>query len=48
LKTGVNIANIIGIAALFAKLCFFIFFYMWVMDYSKIQIRSIDAFRMEF
>lgn len=27
---GVNIANVIGIAALFAKLCFFIFFYMWV------------------
>ena len=27
---GVNIANVIGIAALFAKLCGFIFFYMWV------------------
>jgi len=27
---GVNIANIIGFLALFAKLCFFIFFYMWV------------------
>ncbi|WP_284652646.1 NADH-quinone oxidoreductase subunit NuoH [Flavobacterium terrisoli] len=27
---GVNIANVIGIAALFAKLCFFIFFFMWV------------------
>jgi NADH-quinone oxidoreductase subunit H len=27
---GVNIANIIGILALFAKICFFIFFYMWV------------------
>ena len=27
---GVNIANLLGIAALFAKLCFFIFFYMWV------------------
>ncbi len=27
---GVNIANIIGFFALFAKLCFFIFFYMWV------------------
>lgn len=27
---GVNPANIIGIAVLFAKLCFFIFFYMWV------------------
>ncbi|PHK24020.1 NADH:ubiquinone oxidoreductase subunit H [Nostoc linckia z15] len=27
---GINIANIIGIAVLFAKLCFFIFFYMWV------------------
>ena len=27
---GVNIANVIGIAALFAKICGFIFFYMWV------------------
>jgi len=27
---GVNLANIIGMGALFAKLCFFIFFYMWV------------------
>lgn len=27
---GVNIANIIGIAVLFAKICGFIFFYMWV------------------
>jgi NADH-quinone oxidoreductase subunit H len=27
---GVNIANSIGIAVLFAKICFFIFFYMWV------------------
>lgn len=27
---GINIANVIGIAALFAKLCFFIFFFMWV------------------
>lgn len=27
---GVNIANVIGIFALFIKLCFFIFFYMWV------------------
>jgi NADH-quinone oxidoreductase subunit H len=27
---GVNIANIIGFLALFGKLCFFIFFYMWV------------------
>jgi NADH-quinone oxidoreductase subunit H len=27
---GVNIANIIGIGALFAKLCFFIFFFMWI------------------
>jgi len=27
---GVNIANVIGIVALFAKLCGFIFFYMWV------------------
>lgn len=27
---GVNVASIIGIIVLFAKLCFFIFFYMWV------------------
>ena len=27
---GVNIANVIGIGVLFAKICFFIFFYMWV------------------
>lgn len=27
---GINIANILGIIALFIKLCFFIFFYMWV------------------
>lgn len=27
---GVNIANVLGIAVLFAKICFFIFFYMWV------------------
>ena len=27
---GVNPANIIGIFVLFAKICFFIFFYMWV------------------
>ncbi|ESU21796.1 nuoH protein [Flavobacterium cauense R2A-7] len=27
---GVNIANSIGIAVLFVKICFFIFFYMWV------------------
>jgi NADH-quinone oxidoreductase subunit H len=27
---GVNIANVIGIGALFAKLCFFIFFFMWI------------------
>ncbi len=27
---GVNIANVFGIAALFIKLCGFIFFYMWV------------------
>lgn len=27
---GVNIANVIGIFVLFGKLCFFIFFYMWV------------------
>ena len=29
-NVGVNIANILGIAVLFAKICFFIFFYMWV------------------
>lgn len=29
-NAGVNVANIIGIGVLFAKLCFFIFFYMWV------------------
>lgn len=27
---GVNIANVIGIVVLFAKICFFIFFFMWV------------------
>ncbi len=27
---GVNIANVIGIIVLFAKICFFIFFFMWV------------------
>ena len=27
---GVNTANILGMGALFVKLCFFIFFYMWV------------------
>ncbi|RAR72752.1 NADH-quinone oxidoreductase subunit NuoH [Flavobacterium aciduliphilum] len=27
---GVNVANSIGIAALFVKLCFFIFFFMWI------------------
>ena len=27
---GVNIANVLGITALFVKLCGFIFFYMWV------------------
>ena len=29
-NVGVNIANILGIAVLFSKICFFIFFYMWV------------------
>ncbi|MNK10919.1 NADH-quinone oxidoreductase subunit 8 [compost metagenome] len=29
-NVGVNIANVIGMFVLFAKLCFFIFFYMWV------------------
>jgi len=27
---GVNIANVLGIVALFIKICFFIFVYMWV------------------
>ncbi|WP_432672715.1 NADH-quinone oxidoreductase subunit NuoH [Flavobacterium sp. SM2513] len=27
---GVNIANVIGIVVLFAKICFFIFFFMWI------------------
>ena len=27
---GVNIANVLGIGVLFIKICFFIFFYMWV------------------
>jgi NADH-quinone oxidoreductase subunit H len=27
---GVNLGNIIGMGALFAKLCFFIFFFMWI------------------
>jgi NADH-quinone oxidoreductase subunit H len=27
---GVNVASIIGIAVLFIKICFFIFFYMWI------------------
>lgn len=29
-NVGVNTANVIGIFVLFAKICFFIFFYMWV------------------
>ncbi|AWH84142.1 NADH-quinone oxidoreductase subunit NuoH [Flavobacterium album] len=29
-NVGVNTANVIGMVVLFAKLCFFIFFYMWV------------------
>lgn len=29
-NVGVNTANILGIGVLFAKICFFIFFYMWV------------------
>ncbi len=29
-NVGVNIGNVLGMAALFAKVCFFIFFYMWV------------------
>ena len=27
---GVNIANVLGIIVLFAKICFFIFFFMWI------------------
>ncbi len=27
---GVNTANVIGMVVLFAKICFFIFFYMWI------------------
>lgn len=27
---GVNLANVLGIGVLFVKICFFIFFYMWV------------------
>jgi NADH-quinone oxidoreductase subunit H len=27
---GVNLGNVIGMGALFAKLCFFIFFFMWI------------------
>jgi NADH-quinone oxidoreductase subunit H len=29
-NVGVNTANVIGMVVLFGKLCFFIFFYMWV------------------
>ena len=29
-NVGVNTANVIGIGVLFIKICFFIFFYMWV------------------
>jgi NADH-quinone oxidoreductase subunit H len=29
-NAGANVANIIGIFVLFAKICAFIFFYMWV------------------
>jgi len=29
-NVGANAANIIGIGVLFAKICFFIFFYMWI------------------
>lgn len=29
-NVGINIANVLGIAVLFAKICFWIFFYMWV------------------
>lgn len=29
-NAGANIANILGIVVLFAKICFFIFFYMWI------------------
>jgi NADH-quinone oxidoreductase subunit H len=29
-NVGVNVANVLGMFVLFGKLCFFIFFYMWV------------------
>ncbi|RXR20720.1 NADH-quinone oxidoreductase subunit NuoH [Flavobacterium amnicola] len=29
-NAGANIANILGIVVLFVKICFFIFFYMWI------------------
>ncbi|MNL70772.1 NADH-quinone oxidoreductase subunit H [compost metagenome] len=29
-NVGVDTANILGIVVLFAKICFWIFFYMWV------------------
>ncbi|MCI9845315.1 NADH-quinone oxidoreductase subunit NuoH [Flavobacterium pectinovorum] len=29
-NVGINTANVLGIAVLFAKICFWIFFYMWV------------------
>ncbi len=29
-NAGMNVANVIGMLVLFGKLCFFIFFYMWV------------------
>ena len=29
-NVGINTANLLGIAVLFVKICFFIFFYMWV------------------
>jgi len=29
-NVGVNAANILGIVVLFIKICFFIFFYMWI------------------
>ena len=29
-NVGANVANILGIVVLFAKICFFIFFYMWI------------------
>jgi NADH-quinone oxidoreductase subunit H len=44
---GVNIANIIYSSFVCKIMFFHLFLHVGAMDYSKIQIRSIDAFRME-